>query len=162
VRCGDAAECLTEHIARALANAKPARKGDKLPVGAKRGALSIRADCPACERHDCLTVSVGDFLRFVWTCHAGCTRPDIRAAMVSKAKIRETCLPRAKTAPKRQLQAQRTNAEIVRQLRALLDEPVNGSAYRMRAAMLLLNVDAKAAADYLGIPERTRRRLLCP
>ena len=50
----------------------------------------------------------------------------------------------------------------MRELRGLLDEPVNGNAFRLRAAMLLLDLDAIAAAERLKIPERTRRRLLCP
>jgi predicted GIY-YIG superfamily endonuclease len=53
-----------------------------------------------------------------------------------------------------------TDGEIVRELRRLLGESVNGNAFRLRAAVMLLNVDAKAAAGELGIPDRTRRRLM--
>lgn len=120
---------------------------------------SIRADCPNCQR-DSLTISLGDHRDLTWCCHAGCDPEKVRLALI-KGGCNDDCLPPMRPdAPKRK--ARRTDAEIVRELRDLLDEPANGNAYRLRAAMLLLDLDAVAAAGRLGIPERTRRRLLCP
>jgi hypothetical protein len=160
MRCGALSlqDCLTDHISRSLRNAVPGRLKD----GAAPGSApdNIRADCPACK-HPCLTVTIGNHRRFVWTCHydPACDRNAIRAAMI-RVGIRECCLPAVKAMAAKRIP--RTDAEIVRELRKLLDEPINGNAFRLRAAAVLMDVDAVAAADRLGIPERTRRRLLCP
>jgi len=146
----DPRECLILHIARSLVNAGPA---------AKPG--SIRADCPVCERAGCLTVTAGDSRRFVLTCHAECKRTRIRDAIIQLG-VPEDCLPPIREERARGKARKSTDAEIVRELRDLLDSPFNGNAFRLRAAMLLLDLDAVAAADHLKIPERTRRRLLCP
>src|ERR1022692_144691 len=109
-----------------------------------------RARCPGCGRTT-LSISAGKSARIVWTCHAGCTQPDVRAALI-KAGVAECCLPRR--SPKRSVQRQvpDRNTEIVRQLDKLLDQPISGNSFKLRAAMLVRDLDAKAAAEQLGIP----------
>jgi hypothetical protein len=162
LRCGayDRRDCLTEHVSRSLPNARPGKR--EPGAGPLDPPRSIRADCPACGGCDKLTVSLGDSVRFVVTCHGGCDRPRIRDAIV-KLGVSEDCFPpiREKRAKGKQ-PAGRDDAATLRELRNLLESPANGNAFRLRAAMLLWDIDAVTAADRLGIPERTRRRLLCP
>lgn len=138
-----------------------ARPGKPEPGAAPTDALrSIRADCPVCLR-DSLTISLGDYRTLTWTCHAGCDPEKVRLGLIHGG-CNDECLPPLRPAAPKRKTAARTDAEIVRGLRDLLDAPVNGNAYRLQAAMLLWDLDAVDAADRLGIPERTRRRLLCP
>lgn len=159
MRCGarSARDCLIDHISRSVVNARPGTpEPGARPTDAPR---SIRADCPVCGR-DSLTISLGGFRDLTWICHAGCDLEKIRLGLIHGG-CNEDCLPPLRPdAPKKA--KPRTDAEIVRELRSMLDSPDNGNAYRLKAAMLLWGLDAVAAADRLGIPERTRRRLLCP
>jgi hypothetical protein len=146
-------ECLIEHLARSLPNARPGKNPG-----------SVSTDCPLCHHAGSVTITAGNKRRFVITCHAGCADTKVRLALLRLYDIRVTCLPPVRGAIKTRpaKAARRSDAEIVSELAKMLREPLNGNAYRLRAAMLLLNMDAEEACKELGIPERTRRRLLCP
>lgn len=111
--------------------------------------------CPSCgHKGFSLTARNGTLL---WNCHweTPCSQEALTAALTRKVPSHFPASRQRKPRP-------RSDRQIIAELTQLLDKPVNGNAFRLQAAMLLLEVDSKAAAERLKIPERTRRRLLCP
>lgn len=113
--------------------------------------------CPVCHGVHCFSLTARNG-QLLWHCNRqpACPQETLQDTLAARLP---GCIPvHRRTRATRP----RSDRETLRQLTELLDKPVNGNAYRLQAAMLLLDLDAKSAAERLKIPERTLRRLLCP
>lgn len=124
-------ECLHHHVWPRVPGASEPRRVDRQDGEGK--VWSFTAPCVAHDdRKPSLTISEGDYRRFVWYCHAGCSERKIRHALI-KAKVPRECLPRSAAELR----------DLEESLFALLTSDLSHADVRLRALALLDSPDGK-------------------
>lgn len=150
-------ECLNFHVRSRVPGAGIVQRDKKTQV------WYFTAPCPAHDdRKPSMKISEGEYRRFVWFCHAGCSDGKIRHALRA-LRIESGCLPRSaaeladlEEALRKLLTSDLRHADVRLRAMALLDSPGGDLPRGAALAELSAAVHVSRSEAYRALADKTQ------